>query len=61
MVRAQIAPNAVIAHNPDFCALARAYGAHAEAPGSIEELQSAVLGAFKADKPTLIYVTPETA
>lgn len=61
MVRAQIAPNAVIAHNPDFCALARAYGAYAEAPGSIEEMQNAVLAAFKADKPTLIYVTPETA
>jgi acetolactate synthase-1/2/3 large subunit/5-guanidino-2-oxopentanoate decarboxylase len=61
MVRAQIAPNAVIAHNPDFCALARAYGAYAEAPGSIEEMQQAVLNAFKADKPTLIYVTPETA
>ncbi|MFK7941094.1 MAG: 5-guanidino-2-oxopentanoate decarboxylase [Roseovarius sp.] len=61
MVSAQIAPNAVIAHNPDFCALARAYGAYAEAPSSIEDLQRAVLSAFKADKPTLIYVTPDCA
>jgi len=58
MVRAQIAPNAVIAHNPDFCALARAYGARAEAPASLKELQAAVLAAFEADGPTLIYVTP---
>lgn len=58
MVRAQIAPNAVIAHNPDFCALARAYGARAEAPDTLEALQAAVLAAFKADGPTLIYVTP---
>ncbi|MFM2355525.1 MAG: hypothetical protein RLZZ528_1261, partial [Pseudomonadota bacterium] len=32
MQRSQIAPNAVIARNPDFIALARAYGARAEAP-----------------------------
>ena len=57
-VRAQIAPNAVIAPNPDFCALARAYGARAEAPASLKELQAAVLAAFEADGPTLIYVTP---
>ena len=58
MVRAQIAPNAVIAHNPDFCALAEAYGAHAEAPKSLEELQETVLQAFGSGRPTLIYVTP---
>ena len=61
MVRAQIAPNAVIAHNPDFCALARAYGANAEAPSDIKGFQDAVLAAFKADKPTLIYVTPDVS
>ena len=59
MIRAQIAPNAVIAHNPDFCALAKAYGAYAEAPSSVAEMQAAVLAAFQADKPTLIYVTPD--
>ena len=59
MVRAQIAPNAVIAHNPDFCALARAYGAHAEAPQSVEAFTKAVNAAFEADRPTLIYATPD--
>jgi len=58
MIRAQIAPNAVIAHNPDFVALAKAYGAHACAPQSLEELQSETLKAFAADGPTLIYMTP---
>ena len=57
MVRAQIAPNAVIAHNPDFCALARAYGAHAEAPATPEALQDAVRAALVADRPTLIHMT----
>ncbi len=59
MISAQIAPNSVIAHNPDFCALARAYGARAEAPETLEALQAAVLAAFEADGPTLIYVTPD--
>lgn len=61
MVAAQIAPNSVIAHNPDFCALARAYGAHATAPGSLEELQSAVTDAFAADGPTLIHMAADIA
>ena len=58
MVRAQIAPNAVKAHNPDFCALARAYGAYAEAPQSATALQEAVQAALRADRPTLIHMTP---
>ena len=58
MVSAQIAPNSVIAHNPDFCALARAYGAYAEAPNTLDEVLGAVRAAFDADRPTLIYVTP---
>ncbi len=57
MVAAQIAPNSVIAHNPDFCALAEAYGAKSAAPQSLAELQEAVKAAFKADGPTLIYMT----
>ncbi|MDT8327242.1 MAG: 5-guanidino-2-oxopentanoate decarboxylase [Roseovarius sp.] len=61
MVRAQIAPNAVIAHNPDFCALARAYGAHAVAPQSHQDVQDAVRAALVADRPTLIYMTPPLA
>ncbi|MEB8389106.1 thiamine pyrophosphate-binding protein [Rhodobacteraceae bacterium KMM 6894] len=58
MVRAQIAPNAVIAHNPDFVALARAYGAAAVAPQSLKELQDEAIKALSADGPTLIYMTP---
>ncbi|MEO9779313.1 MAG: thiamine pyrophosphate-binding protein [Sedimentitalea sp.] len=59
MTRAQIAPNAVIARNPDFCKLAEAFGANAAAPKSLEDLQNEVRTAFAADGPTLIYVTPE--
>ncbi|WP_300583342.1 5-guanidino-2-oxopentanoate decarboxylase [Marivita sp.] len=61
MVRSQIAPNAVVARNPDFLALARAYGAEAVQPDSLEALQQAVLAAFNADTPTVIRVTPEIA
>lgn len=59
MVGAQIAPNAVVARNPDFCRLAEAFGAHSAAPADLEALQQAVLNAFEAEGPTLIYVTPE--
>ena len=59
MVRAQIAPNAVVAHNPDFCKLAEAFGARAVAPTSLKDMQKAVRAAFDADGPTLIYLTPD--
>jgi acetolactate synthase-1/2/3 large subunit/5-guanidino-2-oxopentanoate decarboxylase len=59
MVRAQIAPNAVIARNPDFVKLAKAFGAYATAPTTIAEMQTAVTEALTADGPTLIYLTPE--
>lgn len=59
MVRAQIAPNAVIARNPDFCKLAEAFGARAEAPTNLAEMQKAVRAAFEATGPTLIYLTPD--
>ena len=58
MTGAQIAPTAVIARNPDFGALARAYGAHAVRPDSLEELSDEVTLAFKAQRPTLIHMTP---
>ncbi|MCT4559620.1 MAG: thiamine pyrophosphate-binding protein [Pelagimonas sp.] len=58
MVESQIAPNAVVARNPDFLALAKAYGAGAVQPGSLEELQSALLAAFRADGPTVIRMVP---
>ncbi|WP_298843777.1 thiamine pyrophosphate-binding protein [uncultured Roseobacter sp.] len=61
MVRAQIAPNAVVAHNPDFCKLAEAFGARSAVPADLAALQQAVLAAFEADGPTLIYVTPQIA
>ena len=59
MVESQISPNAVVTRNPDFCALAKAYGANAEKPTSLEALSKAVLAAFNADGSTLIHVTPE--
>jgi len=59
MTRAQIAPNAVIARNPDFCKLAEAFGAISVAPASLTETASAVQAAFSANGPTLIYLTPD--
>ncbi|MEP1586968.1 MAG: thiamine pyrophosphate-binding protein [Tateyamaria sp.] len=58
MTRAQIAPNAVVARNPDFCKLAKAFGAHTAAPKTLTDMQDAVRDAFTADGPTLIYLTP---
>ena len=61
MIRSQIAPNAVVARNPDFLALARAYGAEAVEPASLQDLQSAVAAALSATGPTLIRITPGIA
>lgn len=61
MTRAQIAPNAVVARNPDFCKLAEAFGARAIAPQGLSALQRAVTDAFAAKGPTLIHITPDTA
>ncbi|MFK7875021.1 MAG: thiamine pyrophosphate-binding protein [Paracoccaceae bacterium] len=61
MVRAQIAPNAVIQRNPDFLKLAEAYGADARYPRSLDDLQRDVRQAFGAHRPTLIRVTPDIA
>ncbi|EBA09375.1 thiamine pyrophosphate-binding protein [Sagittula stellata] len=58
MVRSQIAPNSVVARNPDWLALARAYGAQAVQPDSLTALQDALTAAFSADGPTLIRMTP---
>ncbi len=59
MVNAQIAPNSVMAHNPDFCALAKAYGCDAVAPTTSADLVQAVQKAVSADKPTVIYLTAD--
>lgn len=61
MVAAQIAPNAVIQRNPDFCKLADAYGAHTAKPASLGEFQSAVTAALSADGPTLIHMTADAS
>ncbi|MEW9919023.1 thiamine pyrophosphate-binding protein [Marimonas sp. MJW-29] len=59
MVGAQIAPNAVVARNPDFVKLAEAFGAASVKPGTLEEMQAAVQQAFSAFGPTLVHVTPD--
>ena len=43
-------------NNPDFAALARAYGARGLQVGSVAELQAAILQGFSAKGPTLIHV-----
>ncbi|MEO0999732.1 MAG: 5-guanidino-2-oxopentanoate decarboxylase [Pseudomonadota bacterium] len=58
MIRKQIAPMAVHVKNPDFLALARAYGARAVAPRAYSELPGVLAEAFAAPRPTLIRVTP---
>ncbi len=58
MQRSQIAPNAVIARNPDFGALARAWGAYATQPETLADLARDVQTALRADGPTVIRMTP---
>ena len=58
MVMKGIQPNAVTLRNPDFQALARAYGLRAEKPGSLASLAEGIRAALKADGPTLIEMTP---
>ncbi|UYV38468.1 thiamine pyrophosphate-binding protein [Rhodobacteraceae bacterium D3-12] len=57
MTGAQIAPNAVVARNPDFLKLAEAYGAYAAEPTTLADLQKTTLAALSADRPTLIRMT----
>ncbi len=59
MVESQIAPTAVQAKNPDWSLLAKAYECEFAQPASLIQLSESIHGAFKADKPTLIRVTPE--
>ncbi len=61
MVRAQIAPNAVVQRNPDFCKLAEAYGAASAAPTDLAAFQQAIKGALAADGPTIIHVKSDIA
>jgi acetolactate synthase-1/2/3 large subunit/5-guanidino-2-oxopentanoate decarboxylase len=61
MIRAQIAPNAVVQRNPDFGLLARAYGAGYAEPRSLADLPAVVAAALGAQGPTLIRLTPGLA
>jgi 5-guanidino-2-oxopentanoate decarboxylase len=54
MVAAGIAPTGVIGHNPDFLALARAYGAHAERARGPEELTAGIRAALQRRGPTVL-------
>jgi len=54
MVAAHIPPTGVIGHNPDFLALARAYGAHAERARGPELLTAAIRSALQRRGPTLL-------
>jgi 5-guanidino-2-oxopentanoate decarboxylase len=54
MVNSGIQPNAVTLRNPDFQALARAYGAQAAKPENLSALKKVIAAALKANGPTLI-------
>jgi 5-guanidino-2-oxopentanoate decarboxylase len=54
MVNKGIQPNAVTLRNPDFQALAKAYGAKAEQPQNLKALSTAIANSLKANGPTLI-------
>jgi 5-guanidino-2-oxopentanoate decarboxylase len=58
MVKKGIQPNAVTLKNPDFQALAKAYGLGAERPRSLDELNAAITRALKARGPTVIEMRP---
>ena len=58
MVMKGIQPNAVTLKNPDFQAVAKAYGCRAERPASLKALDEAIRAALAADGPTLIEMTP---
>ena len=59
MNQVQIRPHAVSPRNPDFVALAEAYGANASRPVSLDEFSGSILQAFRSDKPTVVVATPE--
>ena len=59
MIRKQIAPVAIKARNPDFGALARAFGANATRPADLHAFEKDIAGAFGAGGPTLIELTPD--
>ena len=58
MQSAQIAPIATTTRNPDFPALAEAFGAASVRVSSPEDTAKAAVSALTASRPTLIHVTP---
>jgi acetolactate synthase-1/2/3 large subunit len=46
--------------NPDFVALARAYGWHAHRVDATAEFEPAFAAAMQADRPTLIHIKLDT-
>ncbi|RMH39392.1 MAG: acetolactate synthase isozyme1 large subunit, partial [Alphaproteobacteria bacterium] len=60
MIDAQMSPRATTARNPDFLALARAYGARAAEPKGAAGIRAAMAEALAAPVPTLIRLTPES-
>ena len=54
MERAQVQPLGTELKQPDFTALARAFGADAARPDTLEALQAELKAAFGKDRPTLI-------
>jgi 5-guanidino-2-oxopentanoate decarboxylase len=59
MVRKGIEPNAVTLRNPDFGALAGAYGAAYVKPSSLAALAKSIQHALLVEGPTLIEMTPD--
>jgi 5-guanidino-2-oxopentanoate decarboxylase len=54
MIASRIPPTGVVGHNPDFLALARAYGAHAQRARGPEELTAAIRTALQRKGPTVL-------
>ena len=59
MIARQIAPNAVVAQNPDFGLLAAAYGIGYARPATIAAFQDDIRAALQTAGPTIIHITPE--
>ena len=61
MEAVNIPPIQIRQHNPDFLALAKAYGCNALSPNSAEEFTQAIRESFTKDKPTLIEVRQDSS
>ena len=61
LLDADIAPIAVTPRNPDFIALAKAFGCMTARPASLAELHTALAQGFAQSGVTLIELTPEAA